>query len=446
MSLFKAYDLRGKVPEDLNEDIAYRIGAAYANIYQPQKVVVGYDIRLESPGLAQALRNGLSDGGVDVLDIGLCGTEEVYFATFHRQLDGGIMVTASHNPKGHNGMKLVGPEARPISIDTGLRDIQQRVESGDIATSNPKGSVTSEHRKEEFIEHLLGYVDRSILRPMKILVNPGNGGAGLIIDELKEFLPFEFVELNMRPDGDFPQGVPNPLLVENQMATSEALRSSGAELGIAWDGDFDRCFFFDSEGRFIDGYYLVGLLAEMMLLKAPKSKIVHDPRLIWNTQEQVDRSGGTALQSRCGHAFIKQIMREEDAIYGGEMSAHHYFRDFSYCDSGMIPWLLIVEMICRSGKSMTELVEERMNAFPCSGEINFRVENASESIEKVLNHYSDLDPDVDRLDGISADFGDWRFNIRASNTEPLLRLNIESRGDTALVENAVAEISKMIGG
>ena len=444
MSLFKAYDLRGKVPEDLDEDIAYNIGRAYTALYSPKTVAVGFDIRNESPMISNALMEGLTDGGADVVNIGICGTEEVYFATFHGKLDGGIMVTASHNPKGHNGMKLVGPESRPISADTGLQDIKALVDANDFAPAGQKGKVIESHAKQDFVDHLLGYIDTNKLSPLKIVVDPGNGGAGIAVKELAPHLPFELIYLNDTPDGDFPNGVPNPLLAENQSATAKAVLDNNADLGLAWDGDFDRCFFFDADGRFIEGYYLVGLLAETLLKKNPGSKIIHDPRLTWNTIEQTSAAGGTAIQSKCGHAFIKEIMREQDAIYGGEMSAHHYFREFAYCDSGMIPWLLITELMCTSGKSMKDLVDERMQAFPCSGEINFRVENSAAIIAAILEKYTPLANEIDKIDGISMDFGSWRFNLRASNTEPFLRLNVEARGDSGLLDEKTKELSALI--
>ena len=444
MSLFKAYDLRGKVPEDLNEDIAYKIGRAYAQRYQPKSVAVGQDIRNESPAITTALIKGLNDGNVHVLDIGLCGTEEVYFATFHHQQDGGIMVTASHNPKGHNGMKLVAKDARPISADNGLLEIKELVEQSTFPTPEVIGNTVSTPSKHAYVEHLLSYINADQLSPLKIVVNPGNGGAGLALKELAPHLPFEFVYLNEQPDGDFPNGVPNPLLVKNQLATTEAVKQSGADLGLAWDGDFDRCFFFDQDGRFIEGYYLVGLLAEMLLAKHPGSNIIHDPRLTWNTQEQTQNAGGNAIQSKCGHAFIKAVMREQDAIYGGEMSAHHYFRDFSYCDSGMIPWLLIAELISVSGKTMKELVDDRMRAYPCSGEINFRVNDTKAIIAHISKVFEPEALSVETADGISMDLGTWRFNLRASNTEPLLRLNVETRGDAALLERKTTELKQLI--
>lgn len=444
MALFKAYDLRGKVPEELNEDIAYKIGRAYTQLYSPKKVAVGFDIRNESPAITSALIRGLLDGGTDVLNIGLCGTEEVYFATFHNEHDGGIMVTASHNPKGHNGMKLVGPEARPISADNGLMDIKELVEKGNFPDPTNLGKEEIDEDKSAYIEHLLSYVNTDALVPTKIVVNPGNGGAGIVLPLLAEKLPFEFIYLNEEPNGDFPNGVPNPLLLENQKATQEAVLANDADIGIAWDGDFDRCFFFDHNGRFIEGYYLVGLLAETLLLKQPGSAIVHDPRLTWNTIEQTEAAGGRNVQSKCGHAFIKAVMRDEDAVYGGEMSAHHYFKQFSYCDSGMIPWLLITELMGKSGKSMKELVDERMLAYPCSGEINFRVEDTQPVIDRIKAHFEPQAEEIDTADGISMSFGNWRFNLRASNTEPLLRLNVESKRDEELLKQSLQSIVDLI--
>lgn len=444
LTCFKAYDIRGSVPGDLDEDIAYRIGRAFAAEFGPRAVVVGKDCRIESPVLASALTRGLNDGGADVVDIGLCGTEEVYFQTFHRGVDGGIMVTASHNPKGHNGMKLVRGEARPVSGDSGLHALRDLVRANRFPEPPSCGRVLIDCDKSAYVEHLLGYVDRSALKPLRIVANPGNGCAGPVIRLLEKVLPFEFVLIQDKPDGTFPNGIPNPLLPENRAATAKTVLESEADFGIAWDGDFDRCFLFDARGRFIEGYYMVGLLAKVLLARHPGARIIHDPRLTWNTVVQVREAGGIPVQSKTGHAFIKERMRAENAVYGGEMSAHHYFRDFSYCDSGMIPWLLVTELISRSGRSLAELVEERMLAFPCSGEKNYRVVNAPALMEKVLAHFAPLRPCVDRTDGVSLEFEDWRFNLRSSNTEPLLRLNVESSGDACKVAQRVSEIERLI--
>lgn len=447
LTCFKAYDIRGKVPEQLNEDITYGIGRALVAELDGNSYVVGRDMRLESPALAQALINGLTDAGANVIDIGLCGTEEVYFATSHYQADGGIMVTASHNPKGYNGMKLVREGSRPISGDSGLNAIRDRVANNKLGEpASNKGKVQYKADKTAYLQHLLGYVNTANLKPLKILADPGNGAAGPVIQALQNLLPLQWVLINTEPDGEFPNGVPNPLLPENRELTQKALLENQCDMALAWDGDFDRCFFFDAKGRFIEGYYLVGLLAEMLLKKHPGSKIIHDPRLTWNTINQVQQSGGIAVQSKTGHAFIKERMRSEDAIYGGEMSAHHYFRDFFYCDSGMIPWLLVAELMSTSDKTLAELVDERMAAYPCSGEINFTVANSSEVLKRVETYYSNQHPVTDRTDGLSMEFAEWRINLRASNTEPLLRLNIETRANPALLQQKVAEATTLIRG
>lgn len=449
---FKAYDIRGRVPEDIDATLARHIGLAYAQIVCPGKVIVGHDVRLESPMISQALSAGLLAGGADVVDIGLCGTEEVYFHTFDREsqgVGGGIMVTASHNPKGFNGMKLVREGARPISGDSGLFAIRDQVAElyQQISLDNleqTQGSVCLEVDKSTYIQHLLGYITPQKLKPFKIVANPGNGGAGLVMRHLQQYLPFEIVWIYDEPDGHFPHGVPNPLLPEMRAVTANAVVEHQADMGIAWDGDFDRCFLFDHQGRFVEGYYLVGLLAEMMLCKYPGGKIIHDPRLTWNTVEMVKEAGGTPIQSKTGHAFIKERMRLENAVYGGEMSAHHYFRDFAYCDSGMIPWLLVTELMSTTGQTLAEMVDGRMARYPCSGEINYKVENGSEAIARVLRHYAVLPHHMDNTDGLSMEFPLWRFNLRASNTEPLLRLNVESRGDPALVRQQVEHIASLI--
>ncbi|CAK0781087.1 phosphomannomutase [Gammaproteobacteria bacterium] len=446
LSCFLAYDIRGRVPETLNEDLAYRIGRAYATFIAPRRVAVGYDIRLTSPMLAAALARGLTAGGTDVLDIGLCGTEEIYFATFHHHLNGGIMVTASHNPMDYNGMKLVREDARPISGDSGLHKIRQLVETNHFSQSSRHGTVTVRDDKSDYIAHLLSYPRRDLLRPLKIVVNAGNGCAGPILDLLEPHLPFTLVKLHHTPDGSFPNGIPNPLLPENRAATAEAVRIHGADLGLAWDGDFDRCFFFDEQGNFIEGYYLVGLLAQALLERHPGAKVIHDPRLIWNTQELVHAASGIPLQSKTGHAFIKERMRAEDAVYGGEMSAHHYFRNFSYCDSGMIPWLLIAERLSTSGCPLSALVNKRIAAYPCSGEINFRISDPKLVLEAIPAAFTADNPIREDVDGISMEFADWRFNLRGSNTEPLVRLNVETRGNATLLKQKTDQLCTLIQG
>ncbi|MFK7978033.1 MAG: phosphomannomutase [Halioglobus sp.] len=446
ITCFKAYDIRGRVPDQLNEDIAYRIGRAFAEVVKPKQVVVGHDIRLSSESIKAAVTEGLLKQGVDVYDIGLCGTEEIYFATSHAGMDGGIAVTASHNPKDYNGMKFVREESKPISGDTGLFDIKALAEQDDFQSAPQKGVLHSLDTSAAYVEHLLSYVDVGALKPLKIVVDAGNGGAGRVVDLLEKHLPFEFIKLHHEPDGNFPNGVPNPLLPENRAAAIAAVKEHGADLGLGWDGDFDRCFFFDENAEFIEGYYIVGLLAEAFLKQHGPAKVVHDPRLTWNTVDIVESHGGNAVQSKTGHAFIKERMRLENAVYGGEMSAHHYFRDFAYCDSGMIPWLLVTSLISESGKSLSEMVRERMAAYPCSGEINRTIEEPAVVLARVEEVYAADALIVEKVDGLSVSMADWRFNLRMSNTEPVVRLNVESRADAALMEAKTQELLALIDG
>ena len=441
---FKAYDIRGQIPNQLNPDVAYRIGNATAEFLGAKRIVVGRDIRLSSEELTDAVCKGIMDAGAEVLDIGLGGTEMVYFATSELEADGGIMVTASHNPADYNGLKLVREEARPISADTGLQDIRERAEKDERAVATNRGTRTTTSIFDKYISHLLTYIDVSSLQPLKLVVNPGNGGAGIAVDGLKNRLPFEFIDVNYAPDGTFPNGIPNPMLLENQAVTSKAVIENSADMGIAWDGDFDRCFFFDENGGFIEGYYIVGLLAESILMHEPDGKIIHDPRLTWNTLDIVARSGGEAVQSKSGHSFIKEKMREVDAVYGGEMSAHHYFRNFSYADSGMIPWLLVAELVSKTGKSLSDLVGERQAKYPASGEINRKVADVALAIRTVRDHYAPEANAIDEIDGISLEFDDWRFNLRGSNTEPVIRLNVETRADKKLLHSKVDEILSIL--
>ncbi|MEF8794640.1 phosphomannomutase CpsG [Thiohalorhabdus sp.] len=443
LSCFKPYDVRGKVPDHLNPDIAYRIGRAFAEELGAREVAVGRDVRPTSPALRDGVVAGLNAGGAAAYDIGLCGTEMVYFATFARGLDGGIMVTASHNPRDYNGLKLVGEDARPLSADTGLTAIRERAEALE-APAAPEPWPHPLNITPEYLAHVLGYVERDVLAPLRIVADSGNGGAGPVIDGLEPHLPFEFVKVRHQPDGNFPQGIPNPLLPENRAVTAEAVTDYGADLGIAWDGDFDRCFLFDGEGHFVEGYYLIGLLARTFLAKRPGAPIVHDPRLTWNTIETVRAGGGEPVQSKTGHAFMKEAMRRVDAVYGGEMSGHHFFRDFAYCDSGIIPWLVVTELMSRTGKSLGELVAEQQAAYPCSGEINFEVADPHGVMEAVVTEFATDEAIIDRTDGVSVELAEWRFNLRPSNTEPLLRLNVETRGDSRLLADRVAALKKAI--
>lgn len=445
MSCFKAYDIRGRLPDELNVDIAYRIGRAYAQVVQPKQVVTGRDVRLSSEELQRALACGLRDEGVDVLDLGLCGTEEVYFATFHYDLDGGIMVTASHNPMDYNGMKLVREGSRPIGSDSGLAEIEAKVAIDTrVCPEHAQVSMTPLNHRDDYIAHLLSYIDTSSLQPLKVLVNAGNGPAGLIVDALAPHLPLQFERLFHEPDGSFPNGIPNPILEQNRPPTSAAVRAAGADFGVAWDGDFDRCFLFDENGDFIEGYYIVGLLAEALLAESPGATIVHDVRMTWNTIDMVEAAGGQTVQSRTGHAFIKAIMREHDAAYGGEMSAHHYFRNFAYCDNGNIPWLLVAALISKTGKPLSELVAQRIARYPSSGEINRTVADPDAAIARVHAAFADEALAEDRTDGLSMEFAQWRFNLRKSNTEPVTRLNVESRADQDLMRRQTQRLLDII--
>jgi phosphomannomutase/phosphomannomutase/phosphoglucomutase len=444
LACFKAYDIRGRLPDELNEDIAERIGCACGEFLKPRKMVVGYDIRLSSPALARSVTKGLLESGIDVIDIGLCGTEEVYYATNNLKADGGIMVTASHNPADYNGMKLVSSGARPISGDTGLHEIEQLAGAGNCKASVKTGTLQQYDNRPAFVKHLLGYVKTEALKPLKIVVNGGNGCAGPMLDALAEHLPFTLVRIHHQPDGNFPNGIPNPLLPENRETTTRAVRENQADLGLAWDGDFDRCFLFDENGRFIEGYYMVGLLAQAILANNPGQKIIHDPRLVWNTEKIVTEAGGIPVMSVTGHAFIKEKMRRENAIYGGEMSAHHYFRDFAYCDSGMISWLMITEIISRTGQKLSEMVDAMIRDFPVSGEINSRVADPDLVIRRIEKLCATEKGASDYTDGFSFATATYRLNIRKSNTEPLLRLNIETRGDKELLERKTAELLALI--
>lgn len=452
LTCFKAYDIRGELGAELNEEIAYRIGRAYGEFLKPETIVVGGDVRLTSESLKMALANGLMDAGTNVLDIGLSGTEEIYFATFHLGIDGGIEVTASHNPMNYNGMKLVREGSRPISGDTGLRDVQRLAEANDFAPVDAakRGSYKQISVLDAYVEHLMGYIDlANFTRPMMLVINSGNGAAGHVIDEIEKRFqvanaPVTFVKVHHEANGHFPNGIPNPLLPECRKDTSDAVNANKADMGIAFDGDFDRCFLFDENAEFIEGYYIVGLLAEAFLKKEPGAKIIHDPRLTWNTIDVVTKAGGIPVMSKTGHAFIKERMREEDAVYGGEMSAHHYFRDFAYCDSGMIPWLLVAELLAVKGMTLSELVSERMKAFPCSGEINSKINHVAQKIEEIKTRYQEQSLCHDATDGISFEFPEWRFNLRSSNTEPLVRLNVESRGDVDGMNEKTADLLKIL--
>ncbi|MBL4895102.1 MAG: phosphomannomutase CpsG [Emcibacter sp.] len=451
LTCFKAYDIRGQLGTELNEDIAYRIGRAFGQYLKPENIVVGGDIRLTSDSLKTALTEGLRDSGVNVTDIGMTGTEEIYFATSYLNMDGGVEVTASHNPMDYNGMKLVRENSKPISGDTGLFDIQKLAEENDFPPIEQRGNLTKTSILDAYVDHLMTYIDGANITPLKLVVNSGNGAAGHAVDAIEAAfrqhnIPIELIKLHHEPDGNFPNGIPNPLLVENRQDTKDAVSKHGADMGIAWDGDFDRCFLFDEKGAFIEGYYIVGLLGEAFLQKHKGAKVIHDPRMTWNTIDLVTEAGGVPILSKTGHAFMKEKMRAVDGIYGGEMSAHHYFRDFFYCDSGMIPWLLVAEMMCVKKMPLSAMVAERIAKFPSSGEINSKLDDPKAAINRVLAAYQEDAETIDYTDGISLEFAEWRFNLRSSNTEPVVRLNVESRGDVALMRSKTDAILKLLRG
>ena len=465
---FKAYDIRGELGVNLDEDIAYRIGRSFAQIlyqrYQASAdtqnnditdlkpaIVIGSDIRHSSEQLKQAAIKGIMDAGIDVIDLGMTGTEEVYFATSHYQALGGIEVTASHNPINYNGLKLVKEHSKPISANDGLAEIQALAESGNFATSTQLGKLQLLTDKSAYIDHVMTFIDVDKLKPLKLIVNSGNGSAGPVVDLLINRLtqagaPIEIITLHHTPDGSFPNGIPNPMIEANRAATQQAVLENKADLGIAFDGDFDRCFLFDENGVFIDGSYIVGMLAQAFLNKYPNESIVYDPRVVYNTEAVIEAYEGNAVISKSGHSFIKQVMRESGAVYGGEMSAHHYFRDFFYCDSGMIPWLLTIELLSITGKTLSELVTDYIQSYPSSGELNFRLttHDAPTIISAIEEKFSIDNPTKSLLDGLSLNFGEWRFNLRASNTEPLIRLNIESCGNQALLSDKIQEIQQWL--
>ncbi len=443
---FKAYDIRGKVPEELDNDLAEKIGRGLVHLFGLRKVVVGRDIRPSGVGLVESLSRGLQQSGCDVLHLGLCGTEEIYHAAFSREengVDGGVVVTASHNPADYNGMKIVLRGARPLSGDSGLTDLADyAVHDTSWSAASVPGAFADCSFRQEYIDHLLDYTKGVQLSPLKIVANCGNGCAGPVLELLEEKLPFSFYTLYHEPDGTFPNGVPNPLLPQNRQETSQAVLAHNADLGIAWDGDFDRCFFWDEKGAFVEGYYLVGLLAREMLRRNPGEKILHDPRLVWNTIDLVSSSGGVPVMTKTGHAFIKERMRRENGLYGGEMSAHHYFRDFGFCDSGMVPWLLLTALLSRVKQPLSALIDDMVAAYPVSGEINSTVADADRVLAEIEQRYGDGEKDY--TDGLSVAYSDFRFNIRKSNTEPLLRLNVESRGDVGLMQEKTEELLRWI--
>ncbi|MEI8281588.1 MAG: phosphomannomutase [Armatimonadota bacterium] len=439
---FKAYDVRGVVPTELNPELAYNIGRAYADELGPKTVCIGYDIRLSGPDLYDAFARGLNDAGVDVVHLGMVGTEMVYFATAFYGYDGGCMITASHNPPQYNGLKMVRQESRPVSSDTGLLEMERRAFEKNWEKSGT-GSRVDQDVYEDFVKHLLGIVSPSALKPLKVLCDVGNGAAGVALEKLLPHLPLDVTRRLFEPDGNFPNGVPNPILEESRAETVAIMHRESFDFGVAWDGDYDRCFFFDEHGDFIEGYYIVGLLAQSILQNDPNHTIVYDPRLTWNTLDIVEKLGGTAVMCKSGHAFIKEKMRAVDATYGGEMSAHHYFKQHWYCDSGMIPFLLIAKLVSETGRSLGELVREMVANYPCSGEVNSTVADVPTVLKRVEGLYAQGGT-IDRIDGLSIEYPNWRFNLRGSNTEPVIRLNVETRGDAEMMKTKTAELLSII--
>ena len=440
ISSFKAYDIRGQLPHEINPEIAYRVGNATAEYLSAKKMILGRDIRASSKELSESMASGLMDAGVDVIDIGECGTENVYYATGELKSCGGVMVTASHNPSDYNGFKIVSENAKPISSETGLLDIRKIAESDKRLISESRGNLEQRDLNQSYVKKVLSFIDPDSLSKLKVVMNPGNGGAGVYAEYISKNMPIEIIKLNFDPDSSFPNGIPNPMIEENRASTSQAVIDNKADLGIAWDGDFDRCFFFDEKGNFIEGYYLVGLLAKSFLIKNRNERVIYDPRLTWNTIDVVERYGGDAIQCQSGHSFIKRSMRDNDAVYGGEMSAHHYFRDFYYCDSGMIPWLLILEMISEEKMPLSQMIQKYRERYPVSGEINLKVNNTKTIIDSIKEYYLDDALGVDETDGVGMEFEKWRFNLRASNTEPLIRLNVESNNNESLMNEKTREL------
>ena len=440
ISSFKAYDIRGQLPHEINSEIAYRVGNATAEYLSAKKMILGRDIRASSKELSESMASGLMDAGVDVIDIGECGTENVYYATGELKSCGGIMVTASHNPSDYNGFKIVSENAKPISSETGLLDIRKLAESDKRLISESRGNLEQRDLNQSYVKKVMSFIDPDSLSKLKVVMNPGNGGAGVYAEYISKNMPIEIIKLNFDPDSSFPNGIPNPMIEENRSSTSQAVIDNKADVGVAWDGDFDRCFFFDEKGNFIEGYYLVGLLAKIFLNKNRNEKVIYDPRLTWNTIDVVERYGGDAIQCQSGHSFIKKSMRDNDAVYGGEMSAHHYFRDFYYCDSGMIPWLLILEMISKEKMPLSQMIQKYRDRYPVSGEINLKVNNAKKIIDFIKGYYLDDALGVDETDGVGMEFKKWRFNLRASNTEPLIRLNVESYNNESLMNEKTREL------
>ncbi len=449
---FKAYDIRGVVGESITEEVCYQIGRATATVLVAKSMVIGHDARESSPQLAMAFKEGLVDQGCDVVDIKLAGTEEVYFATSFFGVDAGAVITASHNPIDYNGIKFVGSGSRPLDVEKEFLAIKKIAKKSDsLEKAKVRGSYEAKslHSKEAFAAKVLSFVDAENLRPMRVVLNCGNGAAGPAVKEIKSQLSnagskVSIIEMFQEPDASFPNGIPNPILEENHKVTSDRVLAESADFGVAFDGDFDRCFFFDNQGSFVPGEIIIGLLATYFAGQGEDLKIVHEPRLVLNTRSVCQNHGITGVQTQTGHLFMKKAMRESEAIYGGEISAHHYFRDFYYCDSGMIPWILVCDLLSSGSENLADLVSSQRKQFPSSGEINFRVGDAAKVISSIETEYMRTATEIDRMDGLSISFPGWRFNLRASNTEPLLRLNLETIGNPELLKLKTDELASRI--
>jgi phosphomannomutase len=441
--VFKAYDVRGTYPDQIDEDGAEAVGRAYVEQFEPRRIAVGRDMRLSSPQVQAAVIRGAAGAGADVLDLGLVGTEMLYFAVGSLGLDGGIAVTASHNPKEYTGMKIVRRGALPVGGESGLLDVRDRAVSG-AATSRglTPGQVQEYDVWPAYVERVLSFVDVSEMRPLRVVIDAANGMAGAMLAPVLERLPIEAVRCFFEPDGSFPNHEPNPLLPENREFIVRKTLEEGADLGVAFDGDADRCFFVDDGGEFVPGDFATALLAETVLEREPGAKIIYDVRASWAVPEAIERAGGVPLVNRVGHAFIKARMRKEDAAFGGEVSGHYYFRDFSQADSGVVPFLLMLELVSRRGRRLSEILAPLRERYFISGEINARVTDVALKLQELKERYA-TEGRVSHLDGVSVDAGDWHFNVRPSNTEPLLRLNLEARS-RELMERKRDELLELI--
>lgn len=451
LSCFKAYDIRGEVGVNFDTEICYWVGLAMVQLLDARQIILGRDARGTSREFADAVAHGVIDAGADVLDIGLSGTEEVYWSVSEFNACGGIMVTASHNPITYNGLKIVKSGSRPLEPSGEFLDLHKLVKSRSrkpLASSGTRRNMYKTARAA-YIDKVISFIEPSALKPLKIVVNSGNGAAGPTIDAIAAELSrrdalLHLIQINHEPDPAFPNGIPNPMLAENHADMAEIILREGADFGVSFDGDFDRCAIFDDLGRYISGEYLVGLLAELMLHRHPASSVVYEPRVTWNIEDAISSAGGIGAVSKIGHAFLKSAMRGSGAVYGGELSCHHYFRDFAYCDSGMIPWLLVAEHLSQDGEKISDYVNTRRTKFLSSGERNFSMGSPGEAFLRVTNHFASDLISLDETDGLSLIFNDWRLNLRCANTEPLVRLNLETRGDSRLLAKKLAEVTTIL--